>query len=178
MERQAFLFQSLARVDRQQWSAMFTFYLNMAERFRVFFPDDEMLGGGRQEFLDLPSAVVRSWEGMSRCVAVSGPITTEAMEALLQRETRGTVPRLWSFELLAGGDCILRVEDFTVCLVFAADDELQALQRLGVHTAELVAVNLAPKLPADERVVPLTDDEVEDMQEQLRRNLDEADDKP
>ena len=60
----------------------------------------------------------------------------------------------------------------------ATDDELQALQGLGVHTAGLVPVNLAPKLADDERVVGLTEDEVEDLQDLLHRGMDEVDDKP
>lgn len=107
-------------VNNPDWKKTLQYFLNVADTFIGYFPQDERLGHGFQELSGASGAVVGEWKGMKGCRKVTAPLSTYVKAVVLRIEgsADNIESKLWSYVLLRGGQVILSVEDFTVCLVF------------------------------------------------------------
>lgn len=168
MDRRPCLIHSIRKLEGL-WLAVFGFYLEKATGFRAFFPDHPELSEGKEDFLDLPFVSVGEWGGMKDCAEVSGPLSPQASALLRRAQDRRNQLRLWSFELLLNDQALLRLEDFTLCLVFPTDKELEELKGLGVDISRLEQVDLHPQVA--QAVEPMSDDEVDVLREEFLRSF-------
>lgn len=170
MPRSSYLLHSTGRWPNL-WIAVLDYYLDRATGFRAFFPDDPELAMGKDEFLNLPFVSAGEWDGMKGCCEVAGPLTPQARQLLqVARESDHEI-RLWSFELLLQDQPLLRLEDFSVCLVFATEAELGELERLGADISRLEKVELHPRFEPETEVSQMTEQDVEALRTELFRLL-------
>jgi hypothetical protein len=112
-----------------------------SDTFRIIFQvqgdlsDREGLNAGKREFLDLPSITISPYDGMDDSIEVAGELNRETRGLFLTfvaPSFQGWKSHLWSFQFLKGGEAMLRVEDFTVALLFLEESERENLLALGV----------------------------------------------
>lgn len=123
------------------------FYLEKSNKFRVYFPEGEELGGSKKDFLVLDEVSAQPWAGMADSICVEGSLTPQAKALIVERglfdEDRCFHPlRLWRYELVSEDDVLLRVEDFSLWFVFATSSELQSLEKNGIPVNEWQEINL------------------------------------
>lgn len=136
------------------------FYLKKADMFRAYFPGGEELSGSRPDFLSLEEVSVQPWSGMMGCIVVEGALTSAAKALIRERgkfdEDGCYHPlQLWSYELVNETEVLLRIEDFSVWLVFATLDELQSLEKQKIFVSQWQEISFEP----EEGVTPLPMDE-------------------
>ena len=138
--RRAFLIHSFPRF--KGWETCFRFVMEQCDTFRIIFQvaDDALgeagLNVGKREFLQMPSITISPYEGMENSIEVTGELNKAARELFLSfmdPSFHGETSRLWSFQFLQGNKVMLRVEDFTVALLFLEQGELEDLLVLGVN---------------------------------------------
>lgn len=124
-------------MNNPDWKKTLQYFLNVADTFIGYFPQDELLGHGFRELSEAPGAVVGGWRGMKGCRKVTAPLSTYVKEIVLRIEESvdNIESKLWSYVLLKDGQVILSVEDFTVCLVFLTGDDLKKIKDAGINIA-------------------------------------------
>ncbi|KAB8316579.1 hypothetical protein SD81_025745 [Tolypothrix campylonemoides VB511288] len=125
---------------------IFDFYLEKSNKFRAYFPEGEVLGGSKKDFLALDEVSAQPWAGMAHCICVEGSLTPQAKALILERglpdEDGYFHPlRLWTYELVTEDEVLLQVHDFSVWCVFATSSELQSLEKNGIPVNEWQEVN-------------------------------------
>lgn len=129
MHKHSFVIHSINRYNR--WKDLFTFFEKKADTFKVFFPGDAQtiepdnpLIRGKEEFLNLEGIAIKEWDGMDNSIQIEGQLNTESKRLFynFQKDAfDGFMPQLWSFELQKHNDSVLRVEDFTVCILYLSE---------------------------------------------------------
>lgn len=152
MSRSSFLVKHTPQIQQ----GILDFYLQKADRFRAYFPGGEELSGSRPDFLALEGVTVQPWSGMVGCIVVEGTLTPAARALIRERgnfEEDGCYHplQLWSYELVNETEVLLRIEDFSVWIVFATLDELQSLETQKIPISEWQEISFAP----EEGVTPL-----------------------
>lgn len=161
--------------DDEVSSDFLSLCMERATSFRAYFPDDPDLIRGKEVFCSLPDATSQAWEGMRGCVVVSAPLDFLSRELLRSWMDRDGERRpLWQYEFLDGDEVFLRVEDFSVYLVHAAQDDLQAFQERGIDTNLWGVINLEGD--AGITVQPFSEEELRGLAEDLHQVLDDEDD--
>ena len=129
------------------WETCFHVLMEKADTFRIIFHGtkdafdaDEYLNTGKQEFLKLPSITISPYEGMENSIEVTGELNRAAREVFLTFMAPSQ-PDLWSFQFLKGNDVMLRVEDFTVGLLFLEESEIEALLAQGVEGLNVLEID-------------------------------------
>lgn len=153
MTRSAFLTNHTPQVQQD----ILDFYLQKADQFRAYFPGGEDLSGSRPDFLALEGVIVQPWSGMAGCMVATGTLTPAAKALIRERgnldEDGSYHPlRLWSYELVSEAEVLVRVEDFSVWIIFATPDERQILEKQKISVGEWQDISFAPK----EDVTPLS----------------------
>jgi hypothetical protein len=156
MARSSFLVNDTPQIQQ----SILSFYLKTADRFRAYFPGGEELSGSRTDFLALEGVSVQSWSGMAGCIVVEATLTPPAKTLIRERgnvdENGYSHPKqLWSYELVKEAEVLLRIEDFSVWMVFATPDELKSLEKQKILISEWQEISLEP----EEGVTPLSMDE-------------------
>ena len=129
------------------WETCFHALMEKADTFRIIFQGnrdafdaDEVVNAGKQEFLNMPSITISPSEGMENSIEVTGELNLVAREVFLTFMAPST-PELWSFQFLKGNDVMLRVEDFTVGLLFLEESEVEDLLAQGVDGLNLLEID-------------------------------------
>lgn len=170
MSRSSFL---VTQDTPQIQQGILDFYLKKADRFRAYFPGGEELSGSRPDFLALEGVSVQPWSGMVGCIVVEGTLTPAARALIRERgkfEEDGCYHplQLWSYELVNETEVLLRIEDFSVWMVFATLNELQSLEKQKIPVSEWREISLEPEVGG----MPLTLDT--SQLEQLTQAIKEA----
>ncbi|MBD6620823.1 hypothetical protein FNW02_35000 [Komarekiella sp. 'clone 1'] len=152
MSRSSFLASGTPQIQQ----SILDFYLQKADRFRAYFPGGEELSGSRPDFLALEGVSVQPWSGMMGCIVVEGTLTPAAKALIRERgnfDEDGCYHslQLWSYELVNETEVLLRIEDFSVWIVFATLDELQSLEKQKLPVSEWQEISLE----SEEGVTPL-----------------------
>lgn len=137
MSRSSFLAKGTPEIQQ----SILDFYLQKADRFRAYFPGGEELSGSRPDFLALEEISVQAWSGMAGCLVVEGTLTPAARTLIQERgnfdEYGSYHPlQLWSYELISEAEVLLRIEDFSVWMVFATPEERQILETRQIPIGE------------------------------------------
>lgn len=129
------------------WKICFHSLMEKSDTFRIIFQGnrdasdaDEYLNAGKREFLNLPAITISPYKGMENSIEVTGELNKVARELFLnfmEDAFHGYKPDLWSFQFLQGNDVKLRVEDFSVGLLFLEESEVEDLLAQGVDEANL-----------------------------------------
>lgn len=148
MSRSSFL---VTQDTLQIQQGILDFYLKKADRFRTYFPGGEELSGSRPDFLALEGVSVQPWSGMVGCIVVEGTLTPAARALIRERgkfaEDGCYHPlQLWSYELVNETEVLLRIEDFSVWMVFATLAELQSLEEQKVPVSQWQQISLEPEV--------------------------------
>ncbi len=129
------------------WETCFHSLMEKSDTFRIIFQGnrnafdaDTFLNAGKQEFLKLPSITISAYEGMENSIEVTGELNIVAREVFLTFMSPSK-PNLWSFQFLKGNDVMLRVEDFTVGLLFLEESEVEDLLAQGVEGLNLLEID-------------------------------------
>ena len=129
------------------WETCFHSLMEKSDTFRIIFQGngdafdaDEFLNAGKQEFLNMPSITLSPYEGMENSIEVTGELNTGTREVFLTFMAPSQ-PDLWSFQFLKGNDVMLRVEDFTVGLLFLEESEVEDLLAQGVEGLNLLEID-------------------------------------
>ncbi|MEH1839541.1 MAG: hypothetical protein V7L20_12395 [Nostoc sp.] len=171
MSRSSFL---VTQNTPQIQQGILDFYLKKADRFRAYFPGGEELSGSRPDFLALEEVSVQPWSGMVGCIVVEGTLTPAARALIRERgkfEEDGCynpLEQLWSYELVNDTEVLVRIEDFSVWMVFATLDELQSLEKQKIPVSEWQEISFEP----EEGVTPLPMDKTD--LEQVTQAIKEA----
>ena len=137
--RKAFLIHSISSF--KGWATCFHYVMEKADTFRIIFQvdsdafDAEGLNAGKQEFLSMPSITTSPYKGMENSIEVTGELSTSARDVFLSFVTpsfHGLKQNLWSFQFLQGKNVMLRVEDFSLALLFLDESEVADLHALGI----------------------------------------------
>jgi hypothetical protein len=137
----------------KSWETCFRFLMEKSDTFRIIFQvesnayDAEGLNAGKQEFLNLPSITISPYSGMKNSIEATGALDTAARELFLsfmKPAFEGHTPDLWSFQLLERNDVLLRVEDFTVALLFLGESDIAGLLAQGVDKTDLEEIDNFP----------------------------------
>jgi hypothetical protein len=87
--------------------------------------------------LDLPLIAISPYAGMENSIELAGELNKAAQELFLNfmaSSFNGLKPDLWSFQLFKGNVVNLRVEDFSVSLLFLDESELEdCLPRISIQ---------------------------------------------
>jgi hypothetical protein len=135
----------------KSWKTCFHYLMEKSNNFTIIFQGDEntsMIGelnAGKKEFLDLPLTSISPYEGMENSIEVAGELSKAAQELFwhfMASSFDGQKPDLWSFQLLKGKEVVLRVEDFSVALLFLEEDEVEHLSSRGVDTQDMLDVDI------------------------------------
>jgi len=147
--RRAFLIHNI--VGFKGWETCFRSIMEKADTFQIIFQvqsdalDAEGLNAGKQEFLNLPSIRISAYGGMEDSIQVAGELKMGARELFLRFMApafQGYKPDLWSFQFLEGDDVVLKVEDFTVGLLFLEESEVEGLVARGVNETSLEEIDV------------------------------------
>jgi len=161
----------------KEWETCFHFIMEKSDTFRIIFQGnrdasdiDEFLNAGKQEFLNLPILTISAYEGMENSIEVTGELNRVARELFLTFMApafHGRKPDVWSFQFLKGMDALLRVEDFTVGLLFLEESDVEDLLAQSVDGTNLEEIDSfsAEVHKSDVEVVRLSKDvpELESM---------------
>lgn len=173
MGREPYLLPSIDRMEKRIWTRVFQFYLERSDWFWAYFPEDDELNRWEDEFLALPNVSVGEWEGMKDCKVVHGSLGADARKLFhnVHDPVDGRYP--WQYELYRGTELLLRVEDFTLCHVFATREELQELRGDGIDTNLFERESLQTGHGTDEQPIPFSEEEVEDLRRRLSRRFND-----
>ena len=129
------------------WETCFHALIQKSDTFRIIFQGtkyafdaDDLLNAGKQEFLNIPSITISPYQGMENSIEVTGQLNMLARE-VFQTFMAPSQPALWSFQFLQGNDVMLRVEDFTVGLLFLEESEVEDLLAQGVAGLNLLEID-------------------------------------
>jgi hypothetical protein len=132
------------------WETCFHNTMEKCDTFRIIFQgrsdvfDADGLNAGKPEFLNMPSITISPYEGMENSIEVTGELSTAAREVFLTFMApafQGYIPGLWSFQFLKGNEVMLRVEDFTVGLLFLEESDVEGLLAQGVDGLTLLEID-------------------------------------
>jgi hypothetical protein len=158
------------------WETCFRFLMEKSDTFRIIFQGnrdafdaDEYLNTGGKEFLNIPSITISPYEGMENSIKVTGELNIVAREVFLTF-LAPSQPDLWSFQFLKGNDVMLRVEDFTVGLLFLEESEVEDLLAQGVDGLNLLEIDSfsAGVHQSDIEVVSWSKDELSSLADLLQ----------
>lgn len=159
------------------WENCFRYLIERSDNFTIIFQgskDDTTAGElntGKKEFLDLPSISISPYKGMKNSIEVAGELNEVAQELFLNfmaPSFDGFKPDLWSFQLVKGNVVNLRIEDFTVALLFLDEGELEDLSSRGIDTKDLEEVDLS-LASGEEHVVPMNESDLNDFVTALKK---------
>ena len=123
------------------WETCFHFAMEKSDTFQIIFQvdgdasDEDGLNAGKQKFLSMPSITISPYEGMENSIEVTGELNMAARELFqtyMKPSFEGWKQNLWSFQFLEGKNAMLRVEDFSVALLFLDESEVADLLALGI----------------------------------------------
>ena len=166
------------------WETCFRAIMAKSNSFRIIFQvqdatsDEEGLNAGKQEFLSLPSVTTSRYEGMADSIEATGDLDNAAQELFLDFMApafQGYVPRLWSFQFLQGNEAMLRVDDFTMALLFLEESERAALLAQGVdglNELEIESFSTAVN-PPDIEVLPWGKDDSSSLADAFQKAFSE-----
>ena len=149
--RKAFLIHSISGF--KGWETCFYFIMDKSDTFRIIFQsqsdtlDEDGLNAGKPQFLETPSITVSPYGGMENSIEATGELNMAARETFLiymEPSFHGYKSDLWSFQFLKGNDVMLRVEDFTVGLLFLEESEVEELLAQGIDGADLLEIDNFP----------------------------------
>jgi hypothetical protein len=104
----------LGSLSDGEWRALLTGHLNRADEFRVHMPDGDDYG--RDEFLAVPGAVVRPWDGMRDAIEISGPLTPAVRDLFVRLEPSiesfDPDRKLWDYRIVQDGTVVLSIGDY------------------------------------------------------------------
>lgn len=158
------------------WETCFHSLIEKSDTFRIIFQGnrdafdaDELFNAGKQEFLHLPSVTISPYEGMENSIEVTGELNMVAREVFLTFMAPSK-PDLWSFQFLKRNDVMLRVEDFTVGLLFLEESEVDDLLAQGVDGLNLLEIDSfsAGVRQSDIEVVSWSKDELSSLDDLLQ----------
>lgn len=172
MKREPYLLRNIDRLGT--WTRIFRFYLERADQFRAYFPEDDELNHWQDNFFALPHVSVGEWEGMKGCKVVHGPLGTRARETFLHVHNPEDGRYPWQYELYRNTELLLRTEDFTLCHIFATQEEIQALSREGVDIHLFEPYRSEDEHGPDEQPIPFSEKEVEELRSRLSRTFDDG----
>ncbi|MFN6498075.1 MAG: hypothetical protein RMX65_013845 [Nostoc sp. DedQUE01] len=160
MSRSSFLVKHTPQIQQ----SILDFYLQKADRFRAYFPGGEELSGSRPDFLALKGVSVQPWSGIAGCIVVEGTLTPAAKALIRERgnfdeEGHYHPLQLWSYELVHETEVLLRIEDFSVWLVFATLDERQSLEKQNIPIREWQEIS--PESEAGVTLLPMDESDLE-----------------
>lgn len=173
MERQSYLIHNILRLAPSVWMSVLVHFLKQADGFRAFFPDDAELAQGKEQLTQVPSVSIKHWEGMRGSIQVTGPLSRAAVDLFLRSQPPDEPP-LWSYELLRGAYVLLRVEDFTKCILLATSTDVEVLHSVGLPVDAIKEVDLFPRLPDGINIEPLTEEETAELERQLFQDPEEC----
>lgn len=133
------------------WETCFHYLLKQCDTFKIIFQGDKdtsdpgELNVGKQEFLALPRLFISPYAGMEHSIEVTGELSTAARELFshfMASSFNGYKPELWSFRLLQGQEVRLRIEDFSVAILFLTEDDVEYLSSRGVDTREMLEADI------------------------------------
>ena len=162
------------------WETCFHSLMEKSDTFRIIFQGnrdafdaDTLLNAGKQEFLNMPSITTSPYGGMENSIEVVGELNVVAREVFLTFMApafQGWKPDLWSFQFSKGNDVILRVEDFTVGLLFLEESEVEDLLAQGVDGLNLLEIESfsAGERQSDVEVVSWSKDELSSLADLLQ----------
>ena len=160
------------------WETCFRSLIEKCDNFTIIFQGNEKtpatgeLNAGKEEFLNVPFIFISPYKGMENSIEVAGELNKAAQELFLHFLTpsfQGQKSDLWSFQLLTGKEVMLRVEDFSVALLFLEEDELAYLSSQGVDTQDMVEVDFDQgERQSDIEVVSWSKDELSSLADALR----------
>ena len=167
------------------WETCFHFLMERSDTFRIIFQGtrdvfdaDTFLNAGKREFLSLPSITISPYKGMENSIEVAGELNRVARELFLSFMApafEGWKPDLWSFQFLKGNDVLLRVEDFTVGLLFLEESDVEDLlaEGIGVDGTDLEEIEnfSAEGHPSDVEVLSWSKDELSSLGEMLQTSF-------
>jgi len=149
--RRAFLIHYISGF--KGWETCFHFAMGKSDTFRIIFQvhsnasDTEGLNAGKQIFLNMHSITISPYRGMENSIEVTGELNMAAQEIFqnfMKPSFQGLKPDLWSFQFLKGNEVMLRVEDFTVGLLFLKEKEVKTLLAQGVDGTHLLEIDNVP----------------------------------
>jgi hypothetical protein len=151
--RKAFLIHSISRF--KGWETCFRYMMEKCDTFSIIFQgssdvldeDEGGLNAGKREFLDLPAITISPYKGMENSIEVTGELNTVAREIFLTHMApsfEGHTSDLWSFQFLKEDNAMMRVEDFTVALLFLEESEREDLLAQGVDGINLQEIDNYP----------------------------------
>ncbi len=158
------------------WETCFHSLMEKSDTFRIIFQGnrdasdaDELLNAGKQEFLNMPLITISPSEAMENSIEVTGELNTVTREVFLTFMAPSQ-PDLWSFQFLKGNDVMLRVEDFTVGLLFLAESEVEDLLAQGVDGLNVLEIDSfsGGKRQSDVEVVSWSKDEFSSLADLLQ----------
>ena len=160
------------------WETCFRSLIEKSDNFTIIFQGNEKtlatgeLDAGKKEFLNVPFISISPYKGMENSIEVAGELNKAAQKLFWRFMTpsfEGYKPDLWSFQLLKGKEVKLRVEDFTVAILFLEEDELAYLSSQGVDTQDMLEVNFEQSgHQPDIEVVSWSKDELSSLADGLR----------
>ncbi len=133
------------------WETCFHSLMEKSDTFRIIFKGnrdtsdaDAFLNAGKWEFLNLPSVTISAYEGMENSIEVTGELSMAARElfqTFMAPAFEGWKPELWSFQFLQGNEVLLRIEDFTVGLLFLQESDVEDLLAQGVEGLNVLEID-------------------------------------
>jgi len=123
-----------------RWKELFTYFLQEGISFKATFPGDKddqtegFLTRGKKSLLSLKDVTIKRSDVMDESIEVSGMLNEAAKNLLLSLQESsfdGHMPELWSFEIISAKGARLKVEDFTVCLLYLDDITEEKLRERG-----------------------------------------------
>ena len=164
------------------WETCFHSLMEKSDTFQIIFQGnrdtsdaDTFLNAGKREFLNLPSRSISAYEGMDNSIEVTGELniaSRELFQTFMAPAFEGWKPDLWSFQFLKGNEVILRVEDFTVGLLFLEERDVEDLlaQGVGVDGTNLEEIDnfSAEERQSNGEVVRLNKDELSSLTDLLQ----------
>ena len=138
--KRTFLVHSISSF--KEWETCFQSLMEKSDTFRIIFQGnrdasdaDAFLNAGKREFLNQPSLTISAYEGMENSIEVKGELNAAARElfqTFMAPAFEGRKPDMWSFQFLKGNEVLLRVEDFTVGLLFLEERDVEDLLAQGI----------------------------------------------
>ncbi len=164
----------------KEWATCFHSLMEKSDTFRIIFQGnrdasdaDAFLNAGKREFLNMPSITISAYEGMENSIEVTGELNEAARElfqTFMAPAFQGWKPDLWSFQFLKGNEVLLRIEDFTVGLLFLEESDVEDLLARGVEGLNVLEIDnfSVGAHQSDVEVVSLSKDELSSLADVLQ----------
>lgn len=129
------------------WKTCFQYVMEKSDNFKIIFQGNKTtlgtdgLNAGKKEFLALPFTSVSPYKGMEHSIELAGELSKAAQELFshfMSPSFDGYKPELWSFQLLSGKEVMLRVEDFSLAILFLEENEVAYLSSKGIDTQNML----------------------------------------